>query len=264
MPLAMRPTLLAGVLVLALAFPARAEESEVDPDRPSVSDSARTVPRGAAQLETGLAYGRERHADSPAERRLAVEASVRAGVTDRLEVRVDGEPFLQLRGPHDDTGHGDLTLALKYRVVEAGKDHPWPDVGVLPFVKLPLASEPLGSERTDAGLLALASFELPWDLALDANAGVAAVGQQRPEGHLLQALLAAELERSLGEQLSVFAELFFNSRDEREGRDRLGAGAGVTYLVSSRLALDASVETTVAGAGPEYVIRTGLSVRTGR
>lgn len=68
--------------------------------------------------------------------------------------------------------------------------------------------------------------------------------------------------RVLG-RLTVFAELFFASRDEHDGRDGLGADAGLGILVTRALALDGAVETTLTGDGPDYAVRAGLSVRFG-
>jgi hypothetical protein len=260
----MRGAPLALALLLAMAVCAVAEEApaedQIEPDRPDVSDDVRTIAPGAVQLETGLEYARERAAASETARRLALEASLRVGLGERLELRLEGEPLVHLRGPDDDTGHGDVTLALKHRFRDASEASPWPALGLLPFVKLPLADEPLGSERADFGLGFLANLDLPWSLSLDANAGAAVLGQKRPEGHLVQALVSAALSRSLGERLSAYGELFFASREERDGRDRLGLDAGLVFLVTARLAVDAAVETTLDGAGPDYALRAGLSV----
>lgn len=105
---------LCGVLAIA---PAYAAEDEVDPDRPSVSSNARTVPPGAFQVETGFEYARTSRGGADAERRLGVEALGRVGIVDRLEVQLGWEPLVHLRGPDDDTGVGDVTASLKYQLL---------------------------------------------------------------------------------------------------------------------------------------------------
>lgn len=222
------------------------------------------MPPGAFQIEAGVLYERSSVGGSPAERRLAIEAGLRVGVTDRLEVRLEGEPFVRLRGAEEDTGYGDLRLGLKYRFLDARAGAWWPSLGVQPFVKLPIASEPIGTERPDLGALALASFDLPGDLGLDLNAGPVLVGQSRPSGHLIQALTSASLSRELTEKLSSFVEIFFASREERQGRDAVGLDAGLLYALTPTLALDAAVQTSLAGPGPDWALRAGLSVRFGR
>ena len=236
--------------------------SKVAPDRPTVSNSTETVPVGAVQIELGLEYARSSVVDGPDERRLAAQATIRTGLTDRLEVRLEGEPLVRLRQEQDDTGIGDLALGLKYRFFDPPEGQWWPSLGVQPFVKLPVAKTPIGSERTDFGLRLLASRELPWELSLDVNAGLVAVGQ--PHGYLLQALASASVSREFMGGLSPFVEVFFASRDERDGRDTLGLDAGVIYFLTRRVALDAAVEAAFRGNGPDYAFRAGFSLRMGR
>jgi hypothetical protein len=236
--------------------------SKVAPDRPDVSNSTETVPLGALQIETGLEYARSSVADGPDERRLAAQATIRTGLTDRLEVRLEGEPLVRLRQEQDDTGIGDLDLGLKYRFFDPPEGQWWPSLGVQPFIKVPVAKTPIGSARTDFGLLALATQELPWQLSLDVNAGLVAVGQ--PHGYLLQALASASVSREFTERLSPFVEVFFASRDERDGRDTLGLDAGVIYFLTRRLALDAAMAAAFRGNGPDYAFRAGFSLRIGR
>jgi len=188
----------------------------------------------------------------------------RAGLTERLEVRLDGEPLVRLRGAEDDTGHGDLTLGVKYRFLDARDESRWPALGVLPFVKIPIAGGPIGSQQPDFGVIALAGFELPWELGLDVNAGVVAVGQSRGDDFLPQGVVTASLSRPLGERWAAFVEIFFASAAERAGRDTVGFDAGATYFLTSRAALDAAVETSLAGPGPDWALRAGVSVRFGR
>ena len=54
--------------------------------------------------------------------------------------------------------------------------------------------------------------------------------------------------------------MLFNSREEREGREQLAANVGLVYRLTPALAIDAGVQTSLVGQGPDYVIRTGLSV----
>jgi hypothetical protein len=256
--------LLAATLV-TLPLAGRAEEPEpIEPDRAGAATGTRTVGAGRIQLETGLEYGHERIGGRPSERRFAVQVGVRAGLSDALELRAEGEPLVGLRGPDEDTGTGDVVLSAKWRFLD-GAEGAWPPaLGVLPFVKLPVAGEPIGSGKTDFGVMVLASFDLPGKVGLDLDAGLAAVGQSRPGGHLLQALLALGLSRDLVERVTAFTDVFYASRDERDGRDRVGLDAGLVWRPTPNVALDGSVVTSLAGAGPDWALRGGVSVRLGR
>ena len=262
----MRRLVAAGVLMAALASAAVgvAADDAIDPDRPDVSSSTKTVGRGRVQLESGLLVQRTRVAGEPTERRLSAETMLRVGLTDDLEIRVEGEPIVRLRGPADAVDVGDFTLSLKWRVVDSADGSAWPSVALNPFLKLPTAPEPIGSGRTDAGLLLITGFDLPARFALDVNAGLAVVGQTRPGGSRLQALTSASLSREIAGSVTAFGEIFYASREERGGRDQVGVDAGVIWTILSNVALDAAVGTSLYGRLPDVFVRAGGSVRFGR
>jgi hypothetical protein len=263
---ALRAALVALVPICATYSPSAAAEatSEVDPDRPDISNSARTLPRGVVQVESGAEYARTSRGGTSAERRLAVQLDVRAGLTDRLEARLESEPLVRLRGPDDDTGSGDYTFGVKYRFFDPADRSAWPTLAAILFVKAPVAASPIGSERPDFGGRLLASFDLPATLGLDLNAGMTAVGQSRPSGYLLQAFVAASLSHELTERLSPFVEVVYTSREERRGRDALLLDAGLVYKLTRWLAVDAAASTSLAGVIPDYAFVAGFTVRFGR
>jgi hypothetical protein len=234
----------------------------VEPDRPTVSNSTHTVPVKALQVELGLEYARSRHDSNPTERRLALHTTLRTGLSDRVEVRLEGEPLVRLQEEHDDIGLGDMAVGLKYRVFEPSEGQRGPALGVQPFVKIPTARTPIGSGRLDAGVLLLADQDLPGEVHLTVNAGLIAVGQ--PHGSLLQGLAAASVSREFWGRLSPFFEGFFASREEREGRDTVGLDTGLVYLLTRRVAIDAAAEMTLNRRRPDYALRTGLSLLLGR
>ena len=118
----------------------------------------------------------------------------------------------------------------------------------------------LGTLMTGANGEVDASFELPDDFELEVNLGAAAIGQTRPNGYLAQGIAAASLSRELTSSLLGFFEVLFNTRDERGGREQLAINAGLVHRVTSRLAIDAGVQTSLVGQGPDVVVRTGVTV----
>jgi hypothetical protein len=251
-------------LLLLLAGATGAYGDDLDPDRPDVSSSARTVGAGRVQLESGVLLERTRLAGEPTERRLSVETLLRIGIGERLELRVDAEPLVGLRGAQDATDVGDFEIGAKWRFLDAAESTASPTLALLPFVKLPTAPTPIGTGKADYGLLLAASVDLPADFGLDANAGLAAVGQTRPGGHLLQALVSASLSRKLGGALTAFGEVFYASREEWNGRDQVGVDGGLVWTLRPNVALDAAVGTSLYGRAPDVFVRAGGSVRFGR
>jgi hypothetical protein len=196
--------------------------------------------------------------------RVGVVASGRTGLTDRLEFQLLAEPFVSLRGGPDADGHGDLQLLLRYRVLDADPARSRPALGLLPLVRVPIADDPIGSERPDFGVVGRAGFDLPWGVSLDLNAGVVAVGQSRPDGFLVQALVGAFVSRAVAERVRGFAETLYVTRGERDGRDSLRLQTGLVWAVARDVALDVALNTSLVGAAPDVEVRGGLSFRLGR
>jgi hypothetical protein len=207
-------------------------------------------------------YARERVGGGPTEKRFAVEATLTVGLTERLEVAVDAEPLVRLRGAEDETGTGDVLLGLKYRFFDPPEDSALPILSVQPFVKLLVASRPIGSSEVDFGAIALAGFQLTGSLVLDLNAGTIARGQR--DGWVVQALLATGVTYAVARRVALFTDVAYATRGERGGRDALVLDAGLIWAPWRDLALDASVVTSLAGAGPDWAVRSGVSVRFGR
>jgi outer membrane putative beta-barrel porin/alpha-amylase len=267
-----------GLLLLVAPGPAAAQQQfmesrgegqqaqsvgPIEPDRPDAASSAKTVAPGAFQIETGIAYSSQRFAAAATERRLSQELTLRLGLTDRLEVRLEGEPVVNLRGAEDTTNVGDFRLGLKYRFLDSHEGAWWPALAVQPFVKIASAPDPIGSERTDFGAVAIATFDLPANFTLDVNGGITAVGQRHSNGFLPQGAAAGSLSKTVFGDLTAFVELFGATRTTGDSQYGLGAGAGVIYLIRPWLAVDLAVQTSLAGQLPDYTIRSGFSIRFG-
>jgi hypothetical protein len=262
----MRTAALAVALLLlsvAAAAEDKNDEDEIQPDRSGVSTSAATVGAGVVQIETGFNYGHERVGGRPTQTKFGLEAAVRIGLTENLEVGFSSEPFVRLRGDVDDTGHGDFTLNAKWRFFKPVEGSPWPQLALLPSVTLPVTEEPFGSGKTDFGALLLVSFDLPWQIGLDLNAGMYALGQSQPSGYLLQAFVGAGLSKDIG-AVTLFTDFVYTSRETRHERDTVILDGGVIYRPTRNVALDASVVTSLAGQAPDWTVRAGVSVRFGK
>jgi len=250
--------------VLLCLWPLAALAQGINPDRPDLTTSAELIPVGALQIETGLEYERARVGGGPPRHQVSTQAVLRAGLASVLEVSLEGEPFVWQRADHDSAGSGDYTLGLKYRLYAPPEGSGGPLVAVKPFVKLPAARAPIGSERLDAGALLLLSIGLPWGLSLDANAGAAALGQRRPEGFLPQGVASGSLSWAVTERLSTITELFFATKDERDGRANLRTTVALLYKLTPLMAIDAGMRTTLVGPGPDWSAFVGFSARFGR
>lgn len=251
------------VALSVTAPPVQGQSPEpVNPDRPGIGTGADTVPRAMFQLEIGGDHTRERRAGEPTQRRTSLATTVRFGLLDGVELRLDADPFVALQGAKTVTNVGDFTLGAKLRLLDSAPETLRPTVSVLPAVKLPTAPAPIGSERPDYSVLGLASVNAG-TVGIDLNAGVAAIAQRRPAGYLLQAVVVGTLNWFATDAWAPFAELFYTSPSERHGEDLIGAGAGVVYTVTRDVAIDAAVIASLSGRGPDYRLQAGFTVRFG-
>ena len=253
-----------GAALMLGASVAAAQEDKIPTDRPSVSANTVTVPPGALQIESGVEYSRSRVNHGQTEQQFLLDILLRTGITSRVEARLDLNPLVWLKDGDTDIGFGDVTLAVKYRFFDSPEGSWLPALGVLPFVKVPSARSPIGSERVDIGCTALATFDLPWQLSLDLNVGLAGIGQSEGAYFLLQETVSAALTRQITDRWAAYGELFYASPSERHTRDVVGFDAGAQYLILPRVAVDMAAGVARGTPGPDFTIRAGLSVRFGR
>jgi len=219
-----------------------------------VSDSASTVAPGMFQLENGLSYSKG------AERRTAVETLGRMGLTPSLEFRVRVEPVVRLQNGVDETGFGDVAFGAKYRVLD--DKGAAPEVAFLPFVKLPTADRPIGSEKIDFGLALILSKPLPADFEADFNIGVAALGQGNSD-YRGQGFTSLAIGRTFDSRLRAYVEVFYRTKEERGGAQTLGADVGIIYLVTQRVALDFAVVRGLNSRADDHALRAGVTILLG-
>lgn len=255
-----------AVLLLAVALlPATAcGQVFVDTDRPDVANSTKTVPPGYGQVEAGYRSAREHVAGGATRTRASAETSLRIGVTPALEFRLDGAPYVDERDGAREHGIGDFIAGAKWRLLDAKADDVTPSFALAPFAKVPTAERPIGSGRADFGVLGLFSFDLRSDVSADVNLGLAALGQRHGDPFLVQGLAAVTLAYKIVDRVATLGEAFFGSSPDRGERGFIGVGAGVIWVVHRRLALDAGLDTMLAGRGPDFGFRIGATLLLGR
>jgi hypothetical protein len=125
----------------------------VQPERPTVATHAGTVAPGWLELETGGEW--DRYPDGG--RVLNFPTNLKVGVAPRAQFNITAAEFRGTAGDPSAHGAGDVTLGLKYRLINDG-----PIVGdfaILPSIKFPTASSArgLGTGTTDVSLLLISS-----------------------------------------------------------------------------------------------------------
>ena len=181
---------------------AGAGEVLVNPDRPHITDTPDAVPRGLVELDSGVTFLRDASGGRPL-RRFTTQSLLRVGLAENLEARVESTQFVRERSEgQGSSGLGDTRVGFKWHLVD---DARWrAALALQPFVKLPTASrgKGLGSGRTDLGAFPLAGKDLPGDLEVEMNFGLAGVGlAEAPGGLFLQKTATASLTWALMDRI---------------------------------------------------------------
>ena len=213
----------------------------VQPERPTVATHAGTVARGWVELEDGAEWDRlddgSRVFVAPTNLKIGLASSAQANVLFNL---------IHTGGPTRSLEVGDLTLGIKYRIVDG--DRILGDFAILPAVKLPTGTPGATTGTTDFSLLLISSREVG-PVAVDLN-----VGQTRRTGNgsdapktsgIWTASFGFPVSGPLGGVLEFFG--YQRTTGPVGTRATVAMLAGPTFLAREWLALDAGVIVPING-----------------
>lgn len=249
-----------ALLLLLCSTPALAQQSgqaEPEPpafDRPGLGFSTGVLPRGGVALELGLPrYERDRDADGVRSTQYSADLNLRVGLSERVELQAFSAPYNHLR--------------LKPRGAPSSSSTGAGDVGVA--VKLAL---PTGSERQGFALLASTTFATGSSDFSEAATQYALGGsyEYQFDDRWTGALYAnatrggedafswsPSLSLAINERLGVFVEAGFE-HVQGEASTAI-AGAGMTWMATPRMQLDASFDLGLDQRSPDLQAGVGAS-----
>ena len=258
-----------AVGILAFASSARAQRTDsavaptdphvAQPERPTLATHAGTVTPGWVEIEAGVERD---HLDGA--RTLVTPTVLKLGIAPRVQLELAGS-FQHVSGTIPDySGIGDVSAALKWRVLEHA-----PVIGdfaIQPSLKLPAgsATHGTGTETTDVGLLLISSHG--WgDYALDINAGFtrrSGDGSQVPRNALRWTVSGgAPVYKALGWAAEIYG---FPRTTGPAGQDGIVAIlTGPTLEIEKWLVLDAGAIFPLSGAQP-HALYAGLTWNIGK
>ncbi len=227
--------------------------------RPLTVDDADPVDRGQFEFEAGASY--ERDADNW---EGGATFALTYGFLPRLELGIGGG-IVSVRSEEEnaagtlqtrkESGFGDLTVGLKWQVVEAcplGARH-----ALALSVKAPTADEDqgLGSGKTDADVMWIASRPLSDKAGVHLNVGHSWIGG--PDANVLHYGVALDLQ--LTETVQWVGEVFAE-RETFRGADTVAQfSAGFRWNPSEGLTLDIAAGSKIHGDGPDITVTAGLT-----
>lgn len=228
-------------------------------DRPDQTESPSVVPKGYLQIETGGLY------EDAGEKVLKQKTTtfnttlLRYGLLNNLEIRV-GWDFSEVKTENNGvkldnvaTGLSPLLVGAKLAVTE--EKGILPEIGFLAHLYLPfIAGNDFKPQTTGADFRFSFAHTLTNKSGLSYNLG-ASWGDDSSEVSYIYTL---SYGYSIIKKLSVYAELYGNLPENNTANHFWDAG--ITYLLSNSVQLDATVGTGIS-KGQNLLLSAGLSVR---
>jgi hypothetical protein len=259
--------LFAALAALLAAMPATAQTDAKPPictDRPTKANSVCTVPAGQWQLETdAINWTHNASGGVTADTILYTNPYLKVGIGDRTDLEFNLALYVTVRteagGAHDTMGGvGDLYVRVKQQLTDgSGKVQ----VGVVPFVKAPVAKRGIGNREWEGGVALPVVFSLPSGFTLNFGPEVDLLADGDGHGKHAQLIGVANLSRSFG-KATVYTELWTAQNYDPAGTVRqYSADLAVAYLLSPGLQLDAGGNFGLNRNTPDAQVYLGLSSR---
>jgi len=220
------------VLLACLPVFAHAEDAP-EYDRPGIGFSTSTVGRGVFAWEQGLPDGSQDRSGGVSTRQWTAATLLRLGLGETMEVQLGADSWSRLRirgngaGERDDGG-GDGSIALKWAPVLADDRI---SVAFKVGTTLPWGKSPLGDNGRDHDV------GVSWGLDLGEERALALYADRQWGDSGTGWLFSPSFSFPLAQQVSAYVEGGYGTGAQY----MRAAGAGVTWMATPRLQLDASL-----------------------
>jgi hypothetical protein len=244
---------------------------ELSTDRPDQTESPFTVDAGHVQVEMDLAtftydrYNPDR-ADVRVESWSFGAVNFKVGLLNNVDFQVLVQPFNTVRFSDRAAGtttrldgFGDVTLRTKINLW--GNDGGTTAFGLMPFVKLPSASDDLGNDAVEGGLIIPLGIDLGGGWRMGLMTEVDILEDADAHGHHAEWVNSITVSRGLTDRLGAYVE-FFSVVSAEPHTPWVGAvDVGLTYAVSDDIQLDCGVNLGLTRAADDVNPFVGLSWR---
>lgn len=243
------------------ATPASPQPDYINPDRPGFGSNSFTMGRGKFEIEMGLDY--EIHDDlGVRNRQLYIPTSLRYGINDRFEVRLDTNGASLLDAGSTTIGYSPLGPGFKWHLLN-------PISAVRPSVAI------IGNYYPKTGSSAFAATSPQADLALLVNydlvkGGMYSMGPdfgiaESDNGNgktFFNLFYAMTINYNPGPSANWFIGCGGQNPENENGRNRLEVDAGYAWVIGLNTQYDISFGTRVSGQnGAHPFLMVGYSYR---
>lgn len=248
------------IATLALAPALRAEEPGEDweTDRPDFGEGVSTVAVGHFLLEAGTTVTRLGE-----EKSLTLgEALLRAGLGPQVEARIGVGTFNRIepgiRGESTRTGLSDLSIGVKWRMLDGERGSAKPSVALVVAQGLPIG----GDEVSERAWETEAVLAFHWELSERWSVGANLLGGRPKDGseRFTQTAWSVTAETAITEKTGAYLEVYGFNREEVGGSSTQYANTGVTCRIAKDLQLDARIGAGLSDPHPNWFFGVGAAV----
>jgi len=243
---------------------------EFTTDRPDKTESPYTVDAGHMQLEMDLvSYSYDRRNPQHEARRVQtlniLSTNFKIGLLNNLDFQLVSDNFLWFREEDlrtnqadETTGAGDTTLRFKLNLW--GNDGGKSAFGLMPFVTFPTATNDLGVQDTEFGLILPLALSLPHDFSVGLMTEFDFVRDERDDLNFIW-VNSATVSHEIVKKLDGYVEIFTAVDPDRTSSAEITFDFGVTYAVNENVQLDAGLNIGVTREPDDWNPFVGLSIR---
>lgn len=250
---------LPALAALLALLPPLAAHADGNPgyDRPGLGFTPAVLQAGDFAWEQGLPDASRDRSDGVSSTQYGADTLLRLGLGGPFELQLGGSPYNHLWKTgagvrHRGHGRGDTTLGMKFALPASGA-FSW---GLLGSVEFTDGARDFRNPRRQ--YLLGAEFNWPWSAR---NTAALYLENVRSGGRDSR-LLAVNDSYALASTFSGFVEIAL--QDDADGGHGSRAGAGLAWMATPRVQLDASARHRLGGRAPDWEAGLGVSVYFGR
>ena len=240
---------------------------ELSPDRPDKTESPYTVDAGHYQLEMDFANYTYRKSDGITTKAWNVAPfNLKAGLLDNVDLQVVCDNYLNVRtarsapgGTTTQSGIGDLTARLKINLW--GDDGGRTAFALLPYVSLPTATDGLGDQAVEGGVIFPLAVKLPRGFDLGLETACSCLRDDNDSNYHADFINSITLGHNLIGKLDGYLEFFSDISSENHSGWVGTVDTGLEYLVTENIQLDCGCNFGVTRAADEFNPFAGATMR---
>ena len=241
---------------------------ELEPDRPDVTEGPGTVDAGHLQVEFSFVeWGEDRRREDQTTHSLSIlPLMLRVGVTDRTEIDLsfvphDREHTVDHATGEETTAEGFGDMELRAKINFFGNEGDGPALGIIPYLRIPSATDGLGSGYVEGGGILAFSTDLPAGFDLSAMIQVDVRRTDGNDRYTADVVHSASVGHEIAGGVGAFVEYVGLASVSHDEEYRGYFNTGLTWKASENVQFDASVQIGLTRGANDLGLFAGMTMR---